>query len=96
MPGSDIFSFNSGGTLGGGIVDGAIENPNNEYVKELKDGVDVIELYPETPDDVMKYRKSMSNKFGDAQDANPIELLDEAYVTLYCKRNHIWQFAFLE
>ena len=39
--------------------------------------IDFIELYPDSPPDVCKYRKLMSNKFGDSQDVNVVECLDE-------------------
>ena len=73
-----MVSYVSGGTLTKSIANAAKRFPLNPYVIAIRDQkVEIILINKRAPDDVCKYRKLLSNKFGDVQDVNIIEMLDE-------------------
>lgn len=70
-------AFISGGTLQAGFQDAKRGQPDNEFVQKMQaEGFDYIEVWSCTPLDVLRYRKLLSNTFGDATDLNIIECTD--------------------
>ena len=90
-----MFSFTGGATTTKSFDVAKNMNPEHKHVLAMmEEGITVVELFTETPDDVCTYRKRKSNNFHDGHDDNFLDVVQEVPVIReafdqYLEMNHI-------